>query len=177
MAAIAATVWHLILRLPDGSLFVPPKVRWCLLIKAVIERFCPRFMPGTVVLYVGGGKTEFLQPGSADLSDLGVNLNNAAKMPDVVVYDPQRNWLVLIEAVIGAGPVDGKRRMELKELFKDSSAGLVFITAFETRRVMQTFVSQISWESEVWIAEIPDHLIHFNGERFLGPYPDAMPGR
>jgi len=68
MAAIAATVWHLILRLPDGSLFVPPKVRWCLLIKAVIERFCPRFMPGTVVLYAGGGKTEFLQPGSADLS-------------------------------------------------------------------------------------------------------------
>ena len=65
--------------------------------------------------------------------------------------------------------------MELKQLFRKSSAGLIFVTAFETRRVMQSFVSQISWESEVWVAETPDHLIHFNGERFLGPYPDAMP--
>ena len=51
----------------------------------------------------------------------------------------------------------------------------LFVTAFETRRTMQTFVSHIAWESEVWIAEDPDHMIHFNGERFLGPYPDVMP--
>jgi hypothetical protein len=42
-------------------------------------------------------------------------------------------------------------------------------------RTMQTFGSHIAWESEVWIAEDPDHMIHFNGERFLGPYPDVMP--
>ena len=48
-------------------------------------------------------------------------------------------------------------------------------TAFENRRTMQSFVSQIAWKSEVWIAEDPDHMIHFNGERFLGPYPDVMP--
>ena len=54
-------------------------------------------------------------------------------------------------------------------------AGLVFVTAFENRRTMQTFASRIAWESEVWIAEDPDHMIHFNGERFLGPYPDVMP--
>jgi hypothetical protein len=41
-------------------------------------------------------------------------------------------------------------------------------------RAMQSFVSQISWESEVWIAEDPDHMIHFNGERFLGAYPDVL---
>ena len=51
----------------------------------------------------------------------------------------------------------------------------VFITAFETRRTVQTFVSHIAWESEVWIAEEPDHMIHFNGKSFLGPYPDVMP--
>jgi hypothetical protein len=86
-----------------------------------------------------------------------------------------RNWLLLIEAVTSAGPVDGKRRKELKDLFAGCKAGLVFVTAFETRRTMQTFVSHIAWESEVWIAEDPDHMIHFNGERFLGPYPDVMP--
>ena len=88
---------------------------------------------------------------------------------------PGENRLLLIEAVTSAGPVDGKRRKELKDLFVGCKAGLVFVTAFETRRTMQTFVSHIAWESEVWIAEDPDHKIHFNGERFLGPYPDVMP--
>lgn len=86
------------------------------------------------------------------------------------------HWLLLIEAVTSAGPVDGKRRKELKALFAGCKAGLVFVTAFETRRAMQSFLSQIAWESEVWIAEDPEHMIHFNGERFLGPYPDVMPG-
>jgi hypothetical protein len=102
-------------------------------------------------------------------------LDSAAKIPDVIVHYTANNWLLLIEAVTSAGPVDGKRRKELKELFAGSKAGLVFVTAFETRRVMQSFVSQIAWESEVWIAEDPDHMIHFNGERFLGPYPDVTP--
>ena len=106
---------------------------------------------------------------------LGVILDSAAKMPDVVVHDARRDWLLLIEAVTTAGPVDGKRRKELKELFAQARAGLVFVTAFETRRSMQSFLSLISWETEVWVAEAPDHWIHFNGERFLGPYPDAMP--
>ena len=96
-------------------------------------------------------------------------------MPDVVVHDTQRNWLLLIEAVTSAGPVDGKRRKELKDLFKGCKAGLVFVTAFEDRQAFGRFQHQISWESEVWIADTPDHVIHFNGERFLGPYPDAMP--
>ena len=94
-------------------------------------------------------------------------------MPDVVIHDPTKNWLLLIEAVTSAGPVDGKRRKELKELFAGFQAGLVFVTAFETRRAMQTFLSQIAWESEVWIAEDPDHMIHFNGDKFLEPYPDV----
>lgn len=63
----------------------------------------------------------------------------------------------------------------MKELVGRITAGLVFFTAFENRRAMQRFPSQIAWESAVWIAENPDHLIHFNGERFLGPYPDVLP--
>lgn len=145
------------------------------LIKAVVEEFCPRFTPGAAIAYIGDTETKFLHLDAAYLQKLGITLDTAAKMPDVVAHDHRRNWLILIEAVTSAGPVDGKRRMELKELFRNSKAGLVFVTAFETRKVMQSFVSQISWESEVWIAEDADHLIHFNGERFLGPYADAMP--
>ncbi|MGV3772663.1 MAG: BsuBI/PstI family type II restriction endonuclease [Verrucomicrobiales bacterium] len=143
------------------------------LIKDIIEKFCPRFAPGGFILYIGDTETKFAHMERESLKDLGVTLSSSAKTPDVIVYYPSKNWLLLIEAVATAGAIDGKRRKELKDLFSGSKAGLVFVTTFKTRRAMQSFVSQISWESEVWIAEDPDHLIHFNGERFLGPYPDV----
>jgi hypothetical protein len=163
------------IELPDGSLFIAPRVRWCILIKAIIEQFCPAFASGGVVIYIGDTENKFVHLEVERLKSLGVTLDPAAKIPDVIVHYTVKNWLLLIEAVTSAGPVDGKRRKELKELFAGCKAGLVFVTAFETRRVMQSFVSQIAWESEVWIAEDPDHMIHFNGDRFLGPYLDVMP--
>ena len=162
-------------RFPDGSAFYTPRYRWCLLIKAVIELFCPAFAPGGAVLYIGDTENKFVHLETAGLAELGVALDSAAKIPDVIVHYTAKNWLLLIEAVTSAGPVDGKRRKELKELFTGCKAGLVFVTAFESRRTMKSFISHIAWESEVWIAEDPDHMIHFNGERFLGPYPDVMP--
>jgi len=89
------------------------------------------------------------------------------KMPDVVVYHVQKKWLVLIEAVTSHGPVDGKRRDELKRLFADCKAGLVFVTAFLDRGRNGQVLGDISWETEVWVADAPSHMIHFNGERFL----------
>ena len=41
-----------------------------------------------------------------------------------------------------------------------------------TDKTMLKYLDDISWETEVWIAETPSHMIHFNGERFLGPYED-----
>jgi hypothetical protein len=145
------------------------------LIKSVLEHFLPIFIPGGIVLYVGDTETKFLHLDTPSLAKLGVTLDAAAKMPDVVIHDVRRNWLVLVEAVTSTGWVDGKRRMELKELFRESTAGLVFVTAFATRRAMQTHIGLLSWETEVWIAEFPEHMIHLNGSRFLGPYPDVLP--
>jgi len=106
------------------------------------------------------------------LVKLGITIEEHGKMPDVVVYHIKKNWLVLIEAVTSHGPVSPKRRQELKELFSKSSAGLVFVTAFITRHAMLKYLHDISWETEVWVSESPTHLIHFNGEQFLGPYKD-----
>jgi hypothetical protein len=145
------------------------------LIKTVIEEFCPRFVAGGTVLYIGDAEDKFLHLDAEYLQRLGVTIPAPAKMPDVVIHDTRRNWLLLIEAVSSAGPVDRKRRKELKDLFVGCKAGLVFVTAFANREAMRSFLAQISWETEVWIAENPDHLIHFNGERFLGPYPDVLP--
>jgi hypothetical protein len=143
------------------------------LIKTVIEEFCPRFAPGGTVIYIGDTEDKFLHLDANYLQCLGVSIPGPAKMPDVVVHDTTRNWLLLIESVTSAGPVDRKRRRELKDLFAGCKAGLVFVTAFSTREIMRSFLTQISWETEVWIADDPEHLIHFNGERFLGPYPDV----
>lgn len=145
------------------------------LIRTVIEEFCPRFVAGGTVLYIGDAENKFLHLDVEYLQRLGVAIPAPAKMPDVVIHDTRRNWLLLIEAVTTAGPVDRKRRRELKDLFAGCKAGLVFVTAFANREAMRSFLTQLSWETEVWIAEDPDHLIHFNGERFLGPYPDALP--
>jgi len=163
------------LALPDGSVIYLAKVRWCVLIKAIIEDFCPHFAPGGVVAYIGDTENKFAHLEADYLAGLGVSLGSAAKMPDVIIHCVKRNWLLLIEAVTSAGPVDGKRRKELKELFAGCKAGLVFVTAFDTRRIMQSFLASIAWESEVWIAEDPAHMIHFNGDKFLGPYPDTLP--
>ena len=161
--------------LPDGSQVALSPGGQNPLIKAIIEHLCPAFAPGGVVVYIGDTENKFVHLETEGLAALGVTLDSAAKIPDVIVHHTAKNWLLLIEAVTSAGPVDGKRRKELKDLFAGCTAGLVFVTAFQNRRTMQSFVSHIAWESEVWIADDPDHMIHFNGERFLGPYPDVMP--
>jgi hypothetical protein len=163
-------------RLPSGKEITLSPGGQNPLIKAFIEDFCTRFVPGGVVLYVGDAENKFQFFETEYFARLGVQIDSAAKMPDVVVHDPKREWLVIGEAVTSAGVVDGKRRRELKELFTGFRTGLVFVTAFETRDAMGRFLGQISWETEVWIADNPDHVVHFNGERFLGPYPDTVIG-
>jgi BsuBI/PstI restriction endonuclease domain/BsuBI/PstI restriction endonuclease HTH domain len=162
-------------RLPSGDIVSISPGGQNPLIKSVIEEFCSRFVLEAIVLYIGDAEDKFRHLDRGYLKSLGVEIPPPAKMPDVVVHDVRRNWLLLIEAVTSAGPVDGKRRMELKDLFEGCKAGLVFVTAFENRSSMRGFLGQISWETEVWVADDPDHMIHFDGERFLGPYPDSLP--
>ena len=140
------------------------------LIRDIIDGFAPRFAPGSVLIYAGDTGEKMGYFDRERLAVLGVSVDNHGKMPDVVIHDVKRNWLLLIESVTSHGPVDGKRHHELMELFSDSAAGLVYVTAFPTRAVMARYLANIAWESEVWVADAPTHLIHFNGERFLGPY-------
>jgi type II restriction enzyme len=140
------------------------------LIKQIITEFAPRFAPGAEVIYVGdtGDKVGYFQ--ERRLADLGVTIDLHGKMPDVVLYFEVRGWLLLVESVTSHGPVDPKRHDELATLFSNANAGLVYITAFPDRRVMGRYLGDISWETEVWCADAPTHLIHFDGERFLGPH-------
>ena len=141
------------------------------LIRAIIEQFAPRFAPGGELVYVGDTGTKWGYFDEQLLRTLGIKVGSHGKMPDVIIYFREKNWLILIEAVASSGPVDGIRHTELSDLFKASTAGLVYVTAFPDRgEVMRRFLSVVAWETEVWCASGPTHLIHFNGIRFLGPY-------
>jgi len=97
-------------------------------------------------------------------------VNHHGKLPDLVVYLPDKDWLVLLEAASSHGPVDAKRHAELKALFAGASPGLVFVSCFPSRAEMRKYLAAVAWETEVWCADAPDHMVHFNGERLLGPY-------
>jgi len=147
------------------------------LIRAIIENFAPRFVPGAELIYAGDAGEKWGYFDAALLAKLGVNVDAHGKMPDVVLFDPKREWLVLGQSLTSHGPVDGKRHAEPAKLFAGSKAGLVYVTAFPTRALMSRYLGEIAWETEVWVADAPSHLIHFNGERFLGPYsliPDSV---
>ncbi len=143
------------------------------LIRSIIEEFAPRFAPGSVLVYVGDTGNKWGYFDAALLAQLGVKLDSHGKMPDVVLYYATKNWLLLVESVTSHGPVDGKRHAELSRLFARSTAGLVYVTAFPNRAIMGRYLADIAWATEVWVADAPSHLIHFNGERFLGPYQPA----
>ncbi len=140
-----------------------------ILVEKIITEFCPRFTPGGKLVYIGDTAEKFAYFEKEALQSLGVSVEEHGKMPDVVVHYLEKDWLVLIEAVTSHGPVSPKRHYELQELFGGSKSGLVFVTAFLTRKEMVRFLGDIAWETEVWVAEAPTHMIHFNGERFLGP--------
>lgn len=141
------------------------------MIRAIWEEFGPRFVPGGQLVYAGDTGNKWGYFDEALLLSLGVSIDNHGKMPDVIIYYAEKNWLVLAEAVTSHGPVDSKRHDELLKLFSESKAGLVFVSAFPDKRTLTRYVDAISWETEVWIADNPTHLIHFNGTRFLGPHP------
>jgi hypothetical protein len=140
------------------------------LIKTILESFAPRYAPASIPVYVGDTGDKWGYFDAPLLKRLGVQVDAHGKMPDVILHYPAKNWLLLIESVTSHGPVDGKRHAELAKLFAGSKAGIVYVTAFPNRALMARYLGEIAWETEVWVADAPTHLIHFNGERFLGPY-------
>ena len=140
------------------------------LVKEIIEEFAERFVPGGHVIYVGDAGASGRRFDAPYLLGLGVTLDEPGPMPDVVIHDVARDWLVVVEAVTSHGPVNALRRNQIRDLFADCRCGLVYVTAFLDRVAMRRYLPEIDWETEVWVADAPTHLIHFDGEKFLGPY-------
>ena len=138
---------------------------------AIIEQFGPQFAPGAAVLYVGDTSDKSLHLDEAAFESIGVPVPSHDKLPDVVLYDPTNRWLYLVEAVTSHGPMSPKRVAELRLLMlRGANVGVVFVSAFPDVATFKAYAADVAWETEVWIAEHPTHLVHFNGDRFLGPH-------
>lgn len=137
--------------------------------KLIIEEFSPRFAPGAECLYVGDTIKKDLVKENKKLEELGLSITTNDKMPDVILYLEDKRWLYFIEAVTSVGPMDYKRIEEIKELTKNVEVGIIYVTAFLDFKTYKKFSEKLAWDTEVWIANSPEHMIHLNGDRFLGP--------
>lgn len=137
--------------------------------KAIIEEFAPRFAPDSECLYVGDTIKKDLVKNIEKLNELGFEITLHDKMPDVVLYRADKNWIYFIESITSVGPMDPKRIVEIEAMTKNVSAGKIYISAFLDFSTFKKFSDQLAWETEVWIADMPDHMIHLNGDKFLGP--------
>lgn len=158
------------LKLPDGSVVYLSPGEHNVLQVAIVEELGPRFAPGAVVLYVGDTALKHVVYAESQLKKIGVPITEHDKLPDLVLYRPDKNWLYLIEAVTSHGPVSPKRHRELEKMLARCTADRVYITAFLDINGFRKYADDIAWETEVWIADNPDHMIHFNGPKFLEPY-------
>jgi type II restriction enzyme len=155
--------------LPDGSSVALSPGAHNELQAAIVMEFAPRFAPGSKLLYLGDTAKKILVVQALALEELGLSITLHDKLPDVVLHDTERDWLFLVEAVTSHGPMNPKRVLELRRMLSGGRAWPVYVSAFPDFASFRTHMRDVAWETEVWVADNPDHLIHFNGDRFLGP--------
>ncbi|KAF0106307.1 MAG: type II restriction endonuclease [Anaerolineaceae bacterium] len=135
---------------------------------AIVEDFGPRFAPGAKLIYLGDTAKNILAFDKVTFTKLGIPVSEHGKFPDVILYNSKKKWLFLIEAVTAHGPISAKRQIELEEIFKKCKAGKIYLTAFLDFATYKRYAHDIAWGTGVWIAKKPLHMIHYNGDKFLG---------
>ena len=159
--------------LPDGSTYRLSPGPHNEIQKAVIEDFLPRFSKGAEVLYIGDTAKKILHMDADRMRDIGVAEMDREMLPDILAFERERNWLFLIEAVHSSNPISAMRHLALRRLTASATAGCLFVSAFANAAAFGRFSKQIGWETEVWIADDPEHMIHFDGGRFLAPHDNS----
>ena len=137
--------------------------------KAILEEFAPRFAPGSECLYVGDTTHRDMVKNEMKLRELGFDITLHDKMPDVVLYREDKDWLYFIEAVDSVGPMSPERVRDITQMTEGVKSGKIFVTAFPDFAKFKRLSELLAWETEVWIADMPGHMIHLNGDKFMGP--------
>lgn len=155
--------------LSDGSVLLLSPGKHNQVQAAIVDEFASRFAQGSSLLYIGDTEKKHLYIDKETLKRIGIPITEHSKLPDIVIYDESKNWLYLIEAVTSHGPMTPKRIVELESFLKDCEAGKIYVSAFPNFAEFKKHTTEIAWDTEVWIMEFPEHMIHFNGDRFIGP--------
>ena len=158
------------LRLSDGTVLELSPGEHNKLQSNIVSEFLPRYAPGGEVIYVADALARQLHKNVDLMDEVGLFALDHRQLPDVIVFDRPNGWVLVIEAVVSSGHLSSLRMVELKRLLKDCKFPQVFVTAFPDYTVFSKFAADIAWETEVWIATHPTHLIHYDGQRYLGPY-------
>lgn len=162
--------------LPDGAAVRLSPGSHNELQKAIIEEFGPRFAPGAVVVYLGDTAKKHVVLADEVLARHGITITEHDKLPDVVLLSERDEWIYFVEAVTSHGPVTPLRKANLEDMVAGGDLSPVFVSAFLNRDDFRRWITDIAWETEVWLASDPDHMIHFNGDKFMGPYGEHDSG-
>ncbi len=136
----------------------------------IIKELVPRFCSKAKLVYVGDAANKMLFEDKKLVKKLNIPITQHDKMPDVVLYDGEKNHLFLIEAVTSHCSISPKRQVELEKTLKECEAKKIYISAFPDFHEFKRHTDNIAWETEVWVASNPDHMIHFNGPKFFSAY-------
>ena len=137
-----------------------------LLQKKIVEDFLSVYGMGAEVLYIGDSINKYLHRDTETLKQLNITLEHG-KLPDIVAYSREKNLLFLIEAYHSSNPMNSERVSSLKQLVADCGANVVFVTAFLSKKEGLKHLKEIAWDTEVWFANEPEHMMHLNGYKFL----------
>lgn len=158
------------LKLADGNIIELSPGKHNEVQVAIVTDFASRFANNGVLIYLGDTANKNLYMDEVLLKKLGIPITRHSKLPDVIIYVKPKNWLFLIEAVTSHGPVSPKRMLELEDLLKNCNLGKIYVSAFPDMSEFKRHSANIAWETEVWLMDVPDHMIHFNGDKFIGPH-------
>jgi type II restriction enzyme len=137
---------------------------------AIIRDFYRIFIPKAKLLYLGDTAKKDWHVDHATLERIGLPFSLHDKYPDLVFWLEDKSWLVLVEAITTHGPFSPKRRAELETLLEKNPHHRIYVTVFPSWKEFKQYINEVAWETEVWLAEVPDHMIHFNGPKFLAPF-------
>ncbi len=162
-------------RTADGQEFQLKDGEHNIIQQQVIQEFLPRFGYGATILYCGDSDNKYGVINEAKiLTSLGIGDISRGKLPDIVAYSEVKDWIFLIEAYHSSNPITPERKYQLEQMMRSSASKCIFVTAFNNHDAYHSCPEDIAWETEIWIATEPDHMIHRNGHRFMGPYSEKV---
>ena len=132
------------------------------LLKAVVESFMPKFLLDGVCLYVGDALGHVVFQDNEKLLKLGVNLEGVRKFVDVIICSEDKGTVFFVKAVTASKPMSTRRMEAIQKLTQNVTVEKCFMTAFPDFATYVSFADKIAWNTAVWIAEIPDRLIHYD---------------